>query len=101
MGIYRNGKHAFQEYFPRPATEKYELIKVCTIELTSSTLLWMHNSWILQQKIGSYYRAGKNNRFDIYVSMKRQGPFYIKNSTKPSGIFIDRILLVENTDKAK
>lgn len=101
MGIYRNGEHAFQAYFPRPATEKYELIKVCTIELTSSTLLWMHNSWILQQKIGSYYRVGKNNRFDIYVSMKRQGPFYIKNSTKPSGIFIDRILLVENTDKAK
>ena len=96
-GIYRNGAHTIEKAFPPPTDEKYHWHQAASsYEITPSTLLWMHESWVLQQQLGPYYRSGgKCNTFDIWFSMKRQGPAYFKDSKLENGIFIDRILLVE------
>ena len=96
-GIYRNGVDTSVTTFPPPTDEKYHWLKAASsYEITPSTLLWMHESWVLQQQLGPYYRSdGKCNKFDIWFSMKRQGPAYFKDSKRETGIFIDRILLVE------
>ena len=35
---------------------------------------------------------------EIWMSMKVTGPTYVKNSGKPDGIFVDRVILVSDQD---
>jgi hypothetical protein len=34
------------------------------------------------------------NEWDAWISLKLQGPAYVKGSTKPNGAWMDRVLLV-------
>ncbi len=100
-GVWRDGMLAASKYYPKPEDEKYHLLHVGQVELSPSTLLWMHNSWNFKQDLAPIYRPGENNRYDIYVSVKRQGPAYISGSKKNNAIYIDRIVLAAplNTPK--
>ena len=34
------------------------------------------------------------NQWNVWISLKLQGPPYVKGSTKPNGAWMDRVLLV-------
>ena len=82
--------------------EKYHLYHYGRITLTPLCLLWAHWSWYIQQNLDPYYREDGDNVFDVYVSIKLQGPAYSENSKKENAVFIDRILLVKpDAEKAE
>lgn len=76
--------------------EKYHWYSVGTVELSPSTLLWLHPSWYLQQNLSYFYTPNDpaGNRYHIYVSLKFCGPAYVKNSNRENAFWLDRILLV-------
>ena len=76
--------------------EKYHFYDLGEVILAPSSLLWLHHSWYLQQNLGHLYRSGDpyGNRWKVYVSLKFTGPAYVRNSQKPNGFYMDRILLV-------
>lgn len=76
--------------------EKYHLYLVGTVELSPSTLLWMHESWYVQQNLSHFYTPHDpaGNRYQIYVSLKFCGSAYVKDSTSENAFWLDRVLLV-------
>ena len=78
-----------------PQDEKFHLYYLGRINMTPQTLIWLHYSWYIQQEFYEYYREGKNNTFDVYVSLKYTGNAFVKGSKKKDMILCDRILLLE------
>ena len=37
----------------------------------------------------------QDNPRDVWISLKITGPAYVKNSTKPNGIYVERVIIVE------
>ena len=94
----RSIKKPFHSYeFKRdqiPLDEKYHFYNIGLVDLHIASLFWMHRTWFIQQDMSKYFRRGKDNKFNIYVSVKFTGPAYVKGSTKENAISIDRFLLV-------
>lgn len=88
-----------------PQDEKYHFYPLGTVKLEPSALLWLHETWYLQQELGIFFRknAPEENRYRVYVSLKFTGPAYVKGSQKENAFWMDRILLVqaENPDSEK
>ncbi|MBQ3344639.1 MAG: DUF4838 domain-containing protein [Kiritimatiellae bacterium] len=58
-------------------------------------VIWMGNSWRLSQSCAQIFRPGMDEDWDVYVSLKFEGPVYDKNSTlKESNVYYDRIVFV-------
>ncbi len=79
-----------------PKDEKFHFYPAGTVTLAPSTLLWMHETWYLQQDLSNMYNAKDpgGNRYEVYVSLKFTGPAYVKDSKSQNGFWMDRILLV-------
>ncbi len=89
------GKLLFDIYLKNIPDENYHLYHLGRMTLDPNTLLWIHNSWFIQQHFDRYYRATGNNTYDVYASIKLEGPAYVKGSTKTNAVYVDRILLSE------
>ena len=76
-----------------PQNEKYNLIRLGKVTLTKNCVFFAHRTWAMQLDLDRYYRAGGSNTFEVFVSFKFEGPAYVRNSTKPNKISVDRILL--------
>ena len=74
--------------------EKYHLYRVGVSGVDPMTVLLLHPTWQIRHHLDRYYEHGKNNRFDIWVSVKATGPAYEKNSKHANALWIDRILLL-------
>jgi len=58
--------------------------------------LWVHWSWFITQSIAAAYNPlDPDNSYDVYVSLKVQGPAYVDGATEENAIFLDRIILVK------
>lgn len=82
--------------------EKFHIYDLGKVTLSSNrSLLWIHHSWYLQQQLGHLYRPGKpeENNYHVYVSLKFTGPAYVENSEKANGFYMDRILLVRESER--
>ena len=84
-----------------PGDEKFHFYPAGTVTLAPSTLLWMHETWYLQQDLSNMYNAKDpgGNRYEVYVSLKFTGPAYVKGSRSQNGFWLDRILLVRPQNK--
>ena len=76
--------------------EKYHWYKLGDAVVTANMRIVFHWSW----RCRVYLRKGvtgidQNFPKEIWASIKITGPSYVKGSTKPDGIFIDRVVLVE------
>ena len=76
--------------------EKYHWYKLADAVVTANMRIVFHWSW----RCRVYLRKGvtgidQNFPKEIWASIKITGPSYVKGSTKPDGIFIDRVVLVE------
>ena len=62
---------------------------------SAECLVWFGNSWRLTQPCARLFRPGMDEDWDIYVSLKFEGPVYDKNSTlKESNVYYDRLVFV-------
>lgn len=101
-GVYapaHNPKQLINKTIPKkdlPQDEKYHILHLGrTLIPDPQTYLWLHWSWHIQPKLGHLYDpAEMETGFDIYASLKFEGPAYVKGSQKKNNIFLDRIIVV-------
>ncbi|MFA6928814.1 MAG: DUF4838 domain-containing protein [Lentisphaeria bacterium] len=75
--------------------EKFHLYNLGKVTLTSKCYAWAHYSWNIQRPLSEFYQSnGISNEYDLYFSIKVQGPAYVKDSLQENAIMLDRILLV-------
>ncbi len=86
-----------------PQDEKYHWVKVGNIKIGPQTRLWGHGSWHMAIYLRNAFVAADGiaetdnpNYYDVWVSIRFQGRAYVKNSTKPNAVYIDRVVLVPN-----
>lgn len=78
-----------------PTDEKYHLYKIGTWQMVPGCYIFLHWTWQFQFLPTSSYMATKDSPpYDVYASLKFTGPVYVKNSSRPDGVFVDRIILV-------
>ncbi len=78
-----------------PEDEKYHWYYVGRSRLLTNTKLWTHWSWTFHFNLSTFYNADKFDQlYDIYLSLKLQGPVYVDGSTRQNDIRVDRIALI-------
>lgn len=91
-----------KRHFPRRAIspdevvpDAYHFYRVGRYELTRDCLVWLSTAWRLQFELGPYWRPGGEDEWDIYVSLKLEGPFFSDRSEmKQNRVLFDRAVLV-------
>lgn len=73
----------------------YKLIRIGKFKITPNTFIWIQKwyLWIYVDK--AFNPAEPNNEYDVYVSLKAQGPAYISDSKDENGVLVDRVILVK------
>lgn len=79
----------------------YNFYKLGTVELTPNCRLWLGiDSWLSCTKLERFYEPGVLNKWDVYVSIKFEGPWYSqKSKSKRNRILCDQIVLVKINDE--
>jgi len=77
--------------------DKFHLYKLGTSGITTQTVAWMSKNWLPNVQVGQCAELGNPfKRFDIYVSLKFEGPAYgTKSKTTKNQVFCDGIILIE------
>lgn len=74
----------------------YQFYKLGSAELTPDCLLWFAD-WNVTAKLEQFYEPGGKNEWDMYVSLKFEGPMYSGDAaaSNTNRVFIDQIILVK------
>lgn len=79
-----------------PKDENYHWYYVGRMKASKSVYLWAHHSWRLAQRLPIYNSALPDQPdYDVYASIKLEGPAYAPDSKKPNSFSIDRVILFE------
>ena len=75
----------------------YTIYKLGTVELTPDCLVWLAaSSWAVSAKLEGFYEPGVQNKWDVYVSMKFEGPSYQKDAKlEKDRVLCDQVVLVK------
>ena len=100
-GIYdRQWKKAKSSRITAPDDEKYHWFKIGRFSMGPSTIFFALD-WHAGFNLKGFYIISDGvkaeddpNVYDLWVSVKFQGPAYCKGSTKANGIFFERAMLV-------
>jgi len=81
-----------------PQDEKYHWRKLGSVEVRGDSIIWALD-WQVGFSLKDFYTAADGleenpNVYELWISMKFQGPGYVKDSIKPNGFYMDRVLLV-------
>jgi hypothetical protein len=83
-----------------PQDEKYHWIKIGTFKIGTSTKIWLTEFWHITMILRNTFISSDGlkddenpNVYEIWVSLKFQGPAYVKGSAKPNAVFFDRAFL--------
>lgn len=79
--------------------DQYALYKLGTIKIeVADSLVHMGRSWHTHLKVGSLlYEPGERNEWDVYLSLKFEGPAY-GGRGKDNRVLCDRIIMVRKED---
>ena len=84
----------------KTADGKYHWHRVGTYHLGESSIFFATSQWTPNWDLGSFYKMADglsededSNWFEIWVSVKAQGPDFVKGSTAENGVWADRIVL--------
>ena len=109
MGFYNitNPKQSRSLVLPKektPQDEKFHLYHVGAITLEKEGYFWAHPTWCIQIPSNHFYNpydpSGKRvNDYELFMSIKAQGPNYVKGSKLESGLALDRIILARKKKK--
>jgi len=73
----------------------YHIYKLGSVELAPDCYWWC-GDWSIQAKLGQFYEEDGNNKWDIYVSLKIEGPSYFKGSiAKENRVLCDQVILIK------
>ena len=77
--------------------EKYHWYCLGETKLVSDCFIWLHWSWRMSFKcLSSVYSAAEPDAvYQIWISVKLQGPAYAPGSKKENAVFADRIIVVK------
>lgn len=63
------------------------------------SLIWVHWSWHIQPKLGQLFDPTRmDQKYDFYLSLKIQGPAYVKASERENNIYLDRVIVTRAED---
>ncbi len=81
-----------------PQDGKYYLYHLGRIRVQEGTTVWVLEGGRLGVNVDRVFdpaaRTAKANEWDAYISLKLQGPAYVKGSKDANGAWMDRVLLV-------
>lgn len=78
-----------------PQDEKFHYYYLGRIKLSEASTLWIHQSWYLGTDLKMLFDAANpDENGDVYVSIKVQGPSYVKDSRKADDVAFDRVIFV-------
>ena len=80
-----------------PRDEKYHFYSAGRIKGWPNLHFWAHHSWRLAQRLNVTHSSTRPEQatYEVYLSLKLEGPAYVPRSTKPNACSIDRLILVE------
>ncbi len=82
-----------------PQDEKFHLYKIGRIAVKPNTMVWALEGKRLGVNVDRIYVPDAAdpfpNEWDAYISLKVQGPLYVKGSKEPDRILMDRVLLIK------
>lgn len=79
-----------------PKDEKFHLYSLGRIKFAPSGYVWMHfPTWELQHQIDGVYKPGEDNEYELFLSIKVQGPSYVEGSKSKDAVMLDRVILVK------
>lgn len=78
-----------------PQDEKYHWYIIGPITITKESVLILHYTWLAQYTLSGAFANPEiyGNRVYIAVSLKVQGPSFVKGSKKPDLYAIDRVVV--------
>jgi hypothetical protein len=101
LGLFDNqSRELVEQVIPEdevPQDEKYHFHLAGRMKGSSSVYFWAHASWRLSQRLSMVYNSGlpEQKTYDVYASIKLEGPAYVAGSAKENSFSIDRLILVE------
>jgi hypothetical protein len=104
LGLYDNQSKALvEQVIPKdkvPRDEKYRFHFAGRMKGSATLDFWAHPSWRLSQRLKMAYNPALPGQktYDVYASVKLEGPAYVPGSTKENSFSIDRVILVEVTE---
>jgi hypothetical protein len=84
-----------------PQDGKYHLFKIGRINVKQGTVVWACAGKKLGVTVDRLFvphgQSANVNNWVAYISLKVKGPAYVKGSTEPNRIWVDRVLLIRNS----
>lgn len=79
-----------------PQDGRYHLYPLGRITVQEDMMIWALEGGRLGVNVDRVFdpEDPQGNRWDAWISLKLQGPAYVKGSTEPNGAWMDRVLLV-------
>ena len=95
-----NKKNSKVKTVPRsqlPQDEQFHCYSLGEVELSPQCYIYVHPSWHIQQSLGACFSATlqEDNRCEVFLSLKAEGPAYVPGSKKENALTLDRVLLVK------
>ncbi|MBQ9367939.1 MAG: hypothetical protein IJT83_09180, partial [Victivallales bacterium] len=99
-GIYdfQEKKGRFAKTIPKTQLfqdEKYHFYYIGKTKLSVNNRLWFHHTWLMSANMDKVFDGLDPAReYDVFVSVKFQGPAYVKGSDRPNALRVDRVIFV-------
>ncbi len=78
-----------------PADEKYHFLLVGKTHLKGNIIVWAHHTWYIQIPLSSFFDSDDPEKeFELWISLKLEGPAYVKGSRRENAFSVDRLILV-------
>ena len=86
-----------------PQDGKYHLYRIGQIRVQEGTTVWALKGARLGVNVDRIFEADADNpavnTWEAYISLKLQGPAYVRGSRQPNGVWMDRVLLIRSKSK--
>lgn len=76
--------------------DQYKIYKVENMQIKPNDYLYLFNSWGIHVPVDTARTDDPDQLYDLYVSMKFQGPAFGGDITKKDIVYIDRVIVVRH-----
>lgn len=76
---------------------QYKLYNVANVQIKANDYLYLFNSWAIHVPVDTARSGDPDQLYDIYVSMKFEGPAFGGDTTKKDAVYVDRVVAVRHT----
>lgn len=76
--------------------DEYKLYKIERVHIRPNDYIYMFDSWSVQVQLNAALNGNPDQLYDIYLSMKFEGPAYGGDLSKKDAVYLDRVFVVES-----